>query len=506
LTVASLIQTTTRDLEDLINVPKSARLDRLRAIISQSKRRLVALQTELSNLKSAELFVLQKMNRYVKLKHLEQFYPADRFMLNGFRQAMKPLETNTPDDNSEINQTRNQLLKGLEPLEAERNRIAADILQVSTEIIKHRQALSDAQNMLKTGSDVSLAKDAIAKREFSEIYMLYEVHKKYRELSTDERGNRLYNSDGSTIASMNRLKDQFKELAGRNPFVTSKQLILDYSDPGSDENEKSLMNMLDRTFTVLGNQSGVSLNDEKLQKYSSQMVSNMNDPYKSQSISRQKDVKSAPPEDKALKNETKSPSKLVSFVNKVVTTPQKGVKIYMSWDQTSASNAVQSWFERKVSGLNQGIPICQKDSSASEKDLATNSLDQAESSGAEGFAKQFAETKKAVDPQIFENKLTGRMDELTLAIDTTSGTNVSSSSFLIIGDTLYSGSNLYQARVLSASSGVANYLMDMKTNGTLTQEDYANYMLGLTSEMAMADPPLTVGAAPGLFSQKKTGR
>ena len=241
-------------------------------------------------------------------------------------------------------------------------------------------------------------------------------------------------------------------------------------------------------------------------KYSSQMVSNMNDPYKSQSISRQKDVKSAPPEDKALKNETKSPSKLVSFVNKVVTTPQKGVKIYMSWDQTSASNAVQSWFERKVSGLNQGIPICQKDSSASEKDLATNSLDQAESSGAEGFAKQFAETKKAVDPQIFENKLTGRMDELTLAIDTTSGTNVSSSSFLIIRDTLYSGSNLYQARVLSASSGVANYLMDMKTNGTLTQEDYANYMLGLTSEMAMADPPLTVGAAPGLFSQKKTGR
>jgi hypothetical protein len=495
LTVASLVQTTTRDLEDLVNVPKSARLDRLRATISQSKRRLVALQTELSNLKSAELFVLQKMNRYVKLKHLEQFYPADRFMLNGFRQAMKPLENTASEDNSEINQTRNQLLKGLEPLEAERNRIAADILQVSTEIIKHRQALSDAQNMLKTGSDVSLAKDAIAKREFSEIYMLYEVHKKYRELSTDERGNRLYNSDGSTIASMSRLKDQFKELAGRNPFVTSSQLVLDYSDPGSDENEKSLMNMLDRTFTVLGNQSGVSLNDEKLQKYSSQMVSNMNDPYKSQNVARQDDPKNAPPEDKALKNETKSPSKLVGFVNKVVTTPQKGVKIYMSWDQTSATNAIQSWFERQVSGLNQGMPVCQKkDSPASEKDLATNSQDQAESSAAENFAKQFAETKKAIDPQIFESRLTNLMDELTTAIDSTGGTNVSASSFLIIGEMLYSGSNLYQARVISASSGVANYLMDMKTNGTITDADYNSYMNGLTSEMAMANPPLAMAA------------
>ena len=491
LTVASLVQTTTRDLEDLINVPKSARLDRLRATISQSKRRLVALQTELSNLKSAELLAIQKMNRYVKLKEIEQFYPADRFMLNEPKQAVKPLESaSTPDPDARINWTRNRLLKGLESLEAERNRIGVEILQISQEIIKQRQALSDAQKELSSSSDTSLAEDSIAKRNYSELYMLYEIHKKYREISTNSDGVRKYNSDSPIIKLRQRLSAMFNAYADRNPFVKSGDLVLDKKDPGSDENERMLTNMLDRCFSVLGNQTGVVLNDEKRQKYSNQMVSNLNDMFISQHIARQDDSKNIPVAGKALKNETQSPSKLVSFVNEVVTTVQKGVKIYMSWDQTSATNAIQSWFQEQISGLNQGIPLCSADTTASERDIASQSQDQAELKASESIAKRFGDTKKVIDPQIIDDTFTKLLVEVNTAIKEPRGKEITASATLIIKDTVYNGTCSYQVRVINNSSVVTKYLMDVKVSGNLTEDAYNSYLLKLTEPMALTNPAL----------------
>jgi hypothetical protein len=505
LSVASVIQTTTRELQDLANVPKSVRLDRLRSTINQSKRKLVSLQNELSNLKSAETLVLQKLNRFVSLSDLQQYYPADRFMTNEPKAGIKPVENvGFPDPDPRVNWTRNRLLNGVEPLEAERNRIGTEILKISLEIVKQRQALSDAQTELGTDPDTSvdLAKDGIAKRNFSELYMLYEIHKKYRDISTNADGSRKYNSDDPTIKAQNRLKSMFNSYAGRNPYVLSGDLILDQNDPGSDENESMLMSMMNRVFSVLGNQTNVSLNDQNLQKYSNQMISNTNDAFISQNVARQDDSKDIPTSDLALKNNTQTGSSLVSFVNEVAT--QQGLKIYMSWDQTSVSDSIQSWFQSQVSNLNQGMPLCvpkpvslttptTADQFNAELQAADATALLTEQSAAEQQAAQFAQTKKVVDPDVIASKFALLMQQVINFINDPSGKSTSATTSLTIESpayTTYSATVLHQVRVLNAAAQVTSYLIQMKVSNNLIEADYDSYIKKLIKTLATEDPPL----------------
>ena len=492
LSVASLVQTTTRELLDLTNVPKSARLDRLRATINQAKRKLVVFQRELTNLKSAELLVIQKMNRYEKLEDIEKYYPSDRFMVNEPKPGIKPVEDyGFPDPDPRINWTRNRLLEGLAPLEAERNRIANEIKSVSQQIMKEREALTQAQKELGSESDVALSKDAIAKRTYSELYMLYEIHRKYREITTNSDGSRRYNSDTTIVKFQQELSTKFKAYAERNAYVVNGDMVLNYDDPGSDENEKTLLNMINRCFSVLGNQTNVNLNDEPRQKNTNRMIGSMNDPFISNQVLRQDDAKKPEP-DKALKNNTETTSKLVSFVNKVV--DQGGLKINMNWDQTSAFNAFNTWFEKQVTGLNQGMPLCSPSPETSgdqEKKATAEAQSQADSSAAALIAREFAQTQKVIDIAVIDATLDNLMADLNVSIQDPTGKGTSASSSLIIGQTEYEAFCLYQVRILNNTSKVANYLMDMKagssqatvpvTQGNLTEDQYQSRITRLTS-------------------------
>jgi hypothetical protein len=185
MSLASVVQTVSRELLDASGVKKSSELAMLRARINFSKRKIINLQSELQNLKSAELLVIQKMNRFTRLETLEQYYPYDRYQSTDPVQAAKPFKNfGTPDPDPRLNWTKARLAEGLEALMAERNRIGDDVLKKSNQIkelwnnLKEDQEKLQQMNEGKTAIEESISKDGIASRTYTEIYMLYEIQRK----------------------------------------------------------------------------------------------------------------------------------------------------------------------------------------------------------------------------------------------------------------------------------------------------------------------------------------
>jgi hypothetical protein len=478
--LASVVQSNIREELDQLNLAKSINLSKLQAEINYAKRKIITLQMELKNLKSAETLALQKMNVFTKLEDVEKYYTYDRYQNNEPLSGVKPLQNyGLPDPDPRVSFTRNQLKRGFESSEAERNRIGEEILKVSQQIQYQRWKLDDAQKALSNlGSNVQIFinKDAIAKRTYSEIYMLYEIHIKYKNLSLNESGERGYNSDGQMIFQLQELSQRFTAYAERNPYVTGGQIKLDYDDPGKDSNGLILRSFMDRVRLVMKSPDSTLL-DDRLQKYSAQMTSNINDAWKSQELARQMDSGRVPEPPKQLNKNTETPAKTVSFVNKSVDWAKGAAQIYMTFDYTSIGSAVMNWFSRQVTGLYNGVPYC-KDPTIPDSEQQKNALDQtqatAEQQGAQLMANQFSKTIILVSPEDVATevfRLIGYVDD---AVADESGMNVRGDYSLIIGKSIYTGGTLYQARILRNAQRVIEYLDQQLSYGNIYGEQTIN--------------------------------
>ena len=201
------------------------------------------------------------MNRYTKLDQIEHLYASDRYQTNDPVQSLRPVDRTFPDPDNRLNITQTQLTKGMAPMQADLDRASAEVKRVSQDILQYQHSLEVNEKLLiSMGADVQtqLLKDNIAKRSYSELYMLYEVANQYRTLtlisaadiiknpSAIKSSKRIFTSDPSLVRKLNKYQQMFEAYAERTADVLSGDLKLDMDDPGSNNNIK----ILDRKSVV----------------------------------------------------------------------------------------------------------------------------------------------------------------------------------------------------------------------------------------------------------------
>ena len=110
------------ELQNDISNVQSSNLERLRVNINFSKRKIIALQRSLMSLKSAEMLVLQRMNRMMKMENVQKFLPSDRYISQDPLQSITPTDIILPDPDARVSNSRRHLGEGMESQKAELDR------------------------------------------------------------------------------------------------------------------------------------------------------------------------------------------------------------------------------------------------------------------------------------------------------------------------------------------------------------------------------------------------
>lgn len=495
----SVLQTNTREQLDYVYARNSTYLDAIRSQMNTAKRKIINIQTEISKLKAAQLLVQQEINRNTKLNDIQKFYPADRYKTNDHIQAIKPAVNYGPDPDPRLNYTRNQLLKGNEQYEAEKNRIENEILIRSREIDRQRDILKSCQdqlNQIGATASTSITKDGISKRQYTEVYMLYQIHTEYASntnrtfvwerqagpsqssksaplVAVKQIGLRLYPSDSGFLKLLNKLQSQFIFYAERSPFVVSGDLVLNLKDPGNIFNEKALYGFMDRLRTVMSNEDFTKY-DTATKNYTSQMLSNVQEPFVSKYIQRQAESARVPDSTNSFRAKTSTPSEnITTFINSV------SAASTIAWDSTTLLQATLSNFNSVMSGL-YGMPFCSKEKeytpSTQQKMAADTSQAQVGQQSATIFSDQLNRTKNNISPEDVKKTADNLLADVAWAAADTYNRATPASYTLTVGDTIYVGVSLYQVRILNVTSSMLNSLDDMVREGNMDGPTYNNYI------------------------------
>lgn len=488
------VTTSVTDLTQQISSVQSINIERLRANIDYSKRKITSLQRTLSSLKSSEMLILQRMNRTMKMEQVQKNLSSDKFISLNPIPAIKPTDITSGDPDPRVNFSSRHLNEGMEAYQAEAGRINNEVLRVSQEIQKQQATLTNDQASLDKISAGSPELDNIAKRQYSELFMLFETSTKYRDLSTDKAtGNRVYGSDAKIISQYNLLKLAFKAYAGRNSFVLSGDLKLDFGDPGSDNNILVLQSFLERARKVLGfnQEKGTPASNQfsqEVEKYSKMMMSNISDEFSSKNVSRQLESKRIPE------------SSLAEITNSINNINKYAGKAYDILTLASFTIAAKKRFHNVLVGLYDGKPLCSDpdpvtpEDTQKEKDKETQAAaDQVASSR---YVDQFSKAREEKNPEDVTKYIISNLSQIGLLVAVTTGKDIPASLSVLISvypeSRLYTATNLYQYRVLNTSRGLLDFMLLESVNGNLLTKDYTTYLNEIITYLTQAQISYTV--------------
>lgn len=471
----SVVQQTVGEQKQYADNKKSVYLDNVRARMSAAKRSIVNLQDALMNLKATQLLIQQKMNRSIKMKEVALHYSYDKYQNNDHLQGISPVVNYGGDPDARINSTRNQLLKGNEYYTADLNRVGTKIAAITQQLKEQQEILKQCQSqIIAMGKDaqIYITKDGISKRQYTEVYMLYQIHLKYKYASENYVGTIAFSSDPLYFKMASKMRDQFRFYAERNPFVQSGDLILELGNPGSDFNARSLEFFLDRLRKVMGNNEFTKY-DAETKKYTEQMLTNVMHPFISKNLQRTEENIRIPDATSALRYSVDTPSRAITKMIRAV-----NVATTLSWDASTYIGAALSNFSSQMSGL-YNMPMCNAawdSNSVSLRQQSDATTAQIEVQSATVFSKEFDKTKETVNIEEINNAVKLLMDEVARAMQNTADKGVSAEYSLLIGKTIYKGKTLYQVRILNNASLVLNYLDDTLQKGNMTQNQYNRYL------------------------------
>lgn len=307
---------------------KNNRLSGLRAAEDYIADTLFKLERRLQTLRSTEALILQKIRRDLTLIEIEEDHTADHFKRDDPIQAVNFIDPNNLEPDELIIYARNKILtlaEGTQSLIRESNRIAHDIKQVQLRMVALRIKQNEVNSRVikqKIRKDVDrgkipedfLEKDRIVERSVAEVFLLNQISEFYRQYSLDINSNVKYTQTNSIIELLSKLRIKFVAFAERNPYVLSGQLSLNLEDPGAKENRAVLSNLIEKLRKVSQNEEV----ETKVQKYANALVSNINDPNVSFSISSKKEPKGEPAPAESQRRKTRFMSKVLQFTETAI--------------------------------------------------------------------------------------------------------------------------------------------------------------------------------------------
>lgn len=471
----SVVQQTVGEQKQYAENKKSVYLDNIRARLCAAKRSIVNLQDALMNLKATQLLIQQKMNRSIKMEEVALHYSFDKYQKNDHLQGISPVVNYGGDPDARINSTRNQLLKGNEYYTADLNRIGDKIALITQQLKEQQEILKQCQSqIIAMGKDaqIYITKDGISKRQYTEVYMLYQIHLKYKYESENYVGSVAFSSDPLYFKMATKMRNQFRFYAERNPFVQSGDLILELDNPGSNFNARSLEFFLDRLRIVMGNNEFTKY-DSETKKYTEQMLTNVMHPFISKNLQRTVENIRVPDATSALRYSVDTPSRAINKMIRAV-----NVATTLTWDSSTYIGAALSNFSSQMSGL-YNMPMCNAawdSTSVSIRQQSDATTAQIEAQSATVFSKEFEKTKVPVSVEEINNSVKLLMDEVAKALQNTTDKGTPAEYSLLIDRTFYKGRTLYQVRILNNASIVLNYIDDMLLKGNINQIQYNIYL------------------------------
>ena len=490
----AIIQTTVDELLQLTQSVKNIKVQSLRATIDFANRRVIAQQRHLENLRSAYTLIKQNIYRDQTFEDLNK--SPDQYQTIDPLQSIQHYDVIPADPDPRINQVRRRLEESIALSKKQLDKVDEEIKQTSQDIAQLTYNKQQAVEELATIANVNVvvARDNIAKAQYSITYMLYEICKKYRDLSTDYAGNRVFSTSPPIVKQYQILSNSFSTMVARDPDAQAGALVLDKSDPGSDENGIILEGFLNRRQYVLNNNVAVG---QTVSQLANKMLNNVNNGYISQALSRQNSQKRLPALDQAVIAVTKTIDNLVQdgndFLNNLlkdlspteIPTKIYGINLNSLSDSALYSASISTKFQRELSQIYDGMPLCNPppDSSAHINLVQSQeNVQSAETQAAALISTQNAAFAKTSTTTADANKaLEAALAEVArLGMLTDNGTDKSPQSFNI-GNLTYTVTSYHDILVLNAAMKAYNMAVQYLADGVINQAYYDKFYTTLNA-------------------------
>jgi hypothetical protein len=493
----AVIQTTVNELLELTQGVKNIKVQNLRTTIDYANRKIISLQRHLENLRSAYTLIKQNIYRDQTFEDLNT--TPDQYQTIDPIQSIQHYDVMPSDPDPRINWARRRLEESIALSKRHLEKIDEEIKSTSADITKLTYEKQQAIEELATIADVNVAvsRDNIVKSQYSITYMLYEIHKKYRDLSTDANGNRVFSTSPPIVRQYQILSNTFATMAARDPDAQNGTIVLDMSDPGSNDNEVILTGILNRRQNVLDNSTAVGSTVSQL---ANKMLNNVNNGYISQSLSRQNSQKRLPALDAAVLSVTKTIDNLVQKGNDAINNLLKdisptgipteifGVNLNSLSDSQWFSSAVTTKFQRELTQMYDGMPLCTPPPDSQDHIELVQNQENAQSAEDQAIAligKQFAASAKTTTTTADAKKaLLSASDELDRTIDLPPTGSNSSPTTYNMGNITYTVTNYHDNLVLTTAMKAYNLAQQYLANGIITQDYFNGYYANLTSSIS----------------------
>jgi prefoldin subunit 5 len=177
----AVIQTTVNELLELTQGVKNIKVQNLRTTIDYANRKIISLQRHLENLRSAYTLIKQNIYRDQTFEDLNT--TPDQYQTIDPIQSIQHYDVMPSDPDPRINWARRRLEESIALSKRHLEKIDEEIKSTSADITKLTYEKQQAIEELATIADVNVAvsRDNIVKSQYSITYMLYEIHKKYRD-------------------------------------------------------------------------------------------------------------------------------------------------------------------------------------------------------------------------------------------------------------------------------------------------------------------------------------
>lgn len=356
----------TSALVDLEKIAKNNSLIGLRAAKDYIPRTLRQLQQILSQLRSTETLLLQRVRRDKALTEMEE-ERADSYMRIKPIQQYEFFPRSSLDPHQFVIYNTNKIIReteGIQEILKELDRVGNQIKATQSHINQWNQALELVnKKLLERGrvTEVDLEKDRIWQRSMAEITQLLNIYLEYVEKSLDINGNEAYTSDSKIVRELSALREKFIAFAERNSWVLSGELVLDFTNPGSDENGENIYLLLEK-YRKAGLNSKVP---KDLEKFSNELTATYNDMVKSANLKRNNSPSViAPTEEDQFMMATKDLAHFLQLTS-------NGAKWTTALTLESFGKAAEKWFMKKTQWLHGKKPFCDQPAQSAEDAAAT---------------------------------------------------------------------------------------------------------------------------------------
>lgn len=387
-------QTRKTDLEILARLTENNSPEGLKAAQEYIDRALMTLERRLQDLRSDERLLVQWIRRDTTLAEVEEKYNSDHF------KKINPTQgyayTDSGVDPHEYNvYTSNKLIRmeGIGQLLREQEKIRTNINYIQSHIDELKNRKEKINKILEQGSitNSDLSQYNISKITTSEIFILYELNQTYKKNALNIKNEEAYTQDPKIIRLLENLQMKFVAFAERNTWVTSGKIVLDLENPGSEENEEVLSNLINILRSTGTNENLY----QEVRRYSQEMRRNINDPTISKDVSAKQTRRDEPNPEDSQAQETKTLAKFWNLTKEAA-----------QWWSTHAlatlGDAAEKNFNNFIRNLHGNKPFCDPPQE-SEEEAARNSAetakDEADEAGLEEQQKRMAKAEESqTDP------------------------------------------------------------------------------------------------------------